>query len=72
MFLWGFRFYITRVFKMSNGQQQSTSGQNNGPLANGGSGVQSLNGPAAPPIADLLVQLEDYTPTIPVRKNALY
>eukprot|EP00095_Tigriopus_kingsejongensis_P011289 snap_masked-scaffold14_size734282-processed-gene-2.4 protein:Tk11289 transcript:snap_masked-scaffold14_size734282-processed-gene-2.4-mRNA-1 annotation:"transcription initiation factor tfiid subunit 10-like protein" len=53
----------------SNGQHGGNYGgppsHSNGPMPNGGhaeAGIPSISGP---PIADLVSQLEDYTPTIP-------
>jgi transcription initiation factor TFIID subunit 10 len=54
----------------NNGQQQNT----NGPVSNGGTSasfaaVQAANDstqiPPQPPLSDFMLQLEDYTPTIP-------
>lgn len=67
--------HLSRATNMStNGQNGPTS--NNGPMHNGpssSSGLQAGNGSSAsgvqsisgPPVADLLSQLEDYSPAIP-------
>ena len=46
----------------SNGQEQT-----NGPITNGNSlyNAPGAHIPAQPPLSDFLLQLEDYTPTIP-------
>ena len=46
----------------SNGQDQS-----NGPVTNGNASYNSSGAhiPSQPPLSDFLLQLEDYTPTIP-------
>ena len=51
-------------------QQHSSNGQDhNGPVPNGGPGTSSADATAAipnqPPLSDFLLQLEEYTPTIP-------